>query len=60
MFETFGSEQRRVRLADHSIVWTLVEEGGRQMVVSGFSRKNRISHFITEQPWVGDMVIEVA
>ena len=59
MFKTSGGGLRRVKAADASRVWSLVDECGRLMVVSGYLRSNRIGYFITECPWIDDMVVGI-
>lgn len=58
-FETYGTELKIVRSEDASKIWTLVDEDGRQMIVSGYVHVNRLGHFITHQPWNENIVIEI-
>lgn len=50
VFETYGAELEKVDAAPVENVWTLMDYGTVQFIVSGKWLVNRIGYFITEKP----------
>jgi hypothetical protein len=51
LFETYGEEEEFVMQQDPRCIWTLIEgDSGRESVISGFHRVNRIGYLISSVP----------
>lgn len=50
-FETFGEEVEFVQKADNKYIWTEVDGDSGTYIVAGYHYVNRISYYITENPW---------
>ena len=60
MYETYGEEEEAVILADPLTVWTYADDGnGGTYIHNGFSRWDRIGHFITEIAFNPEDTIEI-
>lgn len=51
MYETYGEELAFVEAADAHHVWTLLDEDGADVIVSGQHTANRIGYLVTEVAW---------
>jgi len=60
MFETYGAEQEYVRRQDRECIWTLVQAEDELVILSGWHTVNRLGYFVTERPWDGLEVAEIA
>ena len=60
MFETYGAEVEHVRRQDRECIWTLVQAEDELVILSGWHFVNRLGYFITERPWDGLDVAEIA
>lgn len=47
MFETYGKDLAFVQQQEPSKVWTLIEEGGKRVIISGFHVVNRIGYYVS-------------
>jgi len=59
MFETFGQEVAFVLRQDPRTVWTLVDDDGRDALLSGCHSVNRIGYFISTLPVPDGAAFEV-
>ena len=50
-FETYGEEVEFVQKADNKYIWTEVDGDSGTYIVAGYHYVNRISYYITENPW---------
>ena len=51
MFETYGEEVEFVQAQDPRYVWTNVQGDECDLIVAGYAYVNRLSYYITENPW---------
>lgn len=51
LLETYGADFDKVRDADESKVWTLLDCEGVLLVASGFHFVNRLNYILTAKPW---------
>jgi len=51
LYETYGAELDHICGADPRHIWTLVEEDGRQFILSGWHFVNRLGYFLTARAW---------
>lgn len=65
IFETYGAEVEFVKSQDPLKVWTLLDDGEGEVIISGWHFINRVSYYIAELPfgeneevWVFDEVSE--
>lgn len=54
-FETYGEEVEFVKKQDPNHIWTEVDGDSGTYIVSGFHFINRISYYITTNPWTDEM-----
>lgn len=59
LYETYGDDMAFIAKQPSSRVWTVVEEDGELLALSGIHFVNRIAYFITEEPWPADVLYEV-
>lgn len=61
LYETFGSELAHVRAQLPEHVWTIIEEDGQLMVVSGYHLINRLGYILTAVQWLpgSDVIVEL-
>ena len=50
-FETYGEEVEFVQKADNKYIWTEVDGDSGTYIIAGYHFVNRISYYITENPW---------
>lgn len=58
-FETYGSEWEFVRKQDPRTVWTVTDQDGETVIVSGFHHVNRLGYYVSTVPVPEGMDIEV-
>jgi hypothetical protein len=51
IFETYGEEVEFVQAQDPRYVWTNVQGDECDLIVAGYAYVNRLSYYITENPW---------
>lgn len=51
LLETYGADFDKVRDADESKVWTLLDCDGSLFVASGLHFVNRLNYILTAKPW---------
>lgn len=50
-FETYGDEVEFVKTQDNNHIWTEVDGDSGTYIISGYHFVNRVSYYITENPW---------
>ena len=50
-FETYGEEVEYVKSMHPNFIWTWVDGEMCSLIVAGYSYVNRLSYYITENPW---------
>ena len=53
-FETYGEEVEFVQKADNKYIWTEVDGDSGTYIIAGYHFVNRISYYITENPWTDE------
>lgn len=51
LFETYGTDLKRVQNTPINHIWTLLDCGGKLYLSAGFHRINRLNYVITQIPW---------
>lgn len=51
LFETYGADMEKVKQADPTHVWTMLDCDGNIYIVAGYHFVNRMGYFITQKPY---------
>jgi hypothetical protein len=50
-FETYGEEVEYIKSMHPNFIWTWVDGDMCSLIVAGYAYVNRLSYYITENPW---------
>lgn len=56
-YETYGDDWEHIKSLDEHHVWTLIDGDGKSVLISGRAFINRLSYYVTEIPWTGDVEV---
>lgn len=59
-FETYSPDVTFVSAQPDNTIWTEIDGDEGVYIVSGYHLVNRIQYYITEKPWVEDVVVTVS